>query len=130
VAIPTSAKDALFIGLKKSKRSHVTEVIESPPKLSMLPCLTSWKEDGGAFLTLPLVYTEHPETKVPNLGIYRMHRYNDFSTGMHMQIGKGGGFHLARAQELGQSLSVNVFLGGPPAAILAAIAPLPEMYQN
>jgi 3-polyprenyl-4-hydroxybenzoate decarboxylase len=91
-----------------------------------MPALTTWPGDGGPFLTLPLVYTEHPEGGVPNLGMYRMQVHGPRTTGMHWQIGKGGGFHYARAEALGRPLPVTVFLGGPPALILAAIAPLPE----
>ena len=100
--------------------------IDSPANLDLLPILTTWKGDGGPFLTLPLVYTEHPDTGVHNVGIYRMQKYDCSATGMHFQISKGGGFHLARARDLGQVLPTNVFLGGPPAVTLAAIAPLPE----
>src|SRR5262249_1030051 len=56
----------------------------------------------------------------------RLHVFDSQSTGLHWQIQKGGGFHYAAAEALGQSLPVTVFLGGPPALILAAIAPLPE----
>lgn len=94
--------------------------------LESLPLITSWVEDGGPFITLPLVYTEHPSTGIPNLGMYRVQRFSKTTTGLHMQIAKGGGFHLAAAKELGQKLDANIFLGGPPAMILAAIAPLPE----
>ncbi len=61
-----------------------------------------------------------------NLGIYRLQVHDARSTGMHWQIGKGGGFHYAAAEARGESLPVTVFLGGPPALMLAAIAPLPE----
>ena len=115
---------ALKVGIKNhSTHSFVTE---TPPKLSKLPILTTWPMDGGPFITLPLVYTEHPETGMHNLGMYRIQRFSDTTTGLHMQIGKGGGFHLSKAKELGKKLPVNIFVGGPPAAILAAIAPLPE----
>jgi UbiD family decarboxylase len=88
--------------------------------------LQLWPEDGGHFVTLPLVYTESPTSGKHNLGIYRMQRYDKRTTGMHWQIGKGGGFHYFEAEQLGQPLPVTVFLGGPPALILSAIAPLPE----
>ncbi len=104
----------------------VLECVAKNPKLNSLPIITSWPEDGGPFVTLPLVYTEHPTLGTSNLGMYRIQRYDDNTTGMHMQIGKGGGFHLAAALEKKQKLPLNVFLGGPPAAIIAAIAPLPE----
>ncbi len=113
------------IGLAR-RSTHGFEVTESPPRLLSLPATKSWPRDGGRFLTLPLVYTEHPETGVSNLGIYRMQLYDDATAGLHCQIGKGGGFHLASAEERGEDLPVNVHLGGPPALMLAALAPLPE----
>jgi len=94
--------------------------------MKRLPVITSWQEDGGPFVTLPLVYTEHPETKEHNLGMYRMHVYDGSTTGMHWQIHKGGGFHYYEAERRGEALPVTVFLGGPPALIASAIAPVPE----
>ena len=120
------ALDVLRLGTKSTSRSPVTQVVDRPPRLDQLPVLTTWQEDGGPFITLPLVYTEHPVTKKHNLGIYRMQVYDARSTGLHWQIQKGGGFHYYEAERLGQPLPVTVFLGGPPALILAAIAPLPE----
>lgn len=114
------------VGMKEFPQAPIHACVDRPARLTKLPVITSWKEDGGPFFTLPLVYTEDPETHIPNLGMYRLQRFDDESTGLHMQIGKGGGFHLAKAKERNQKLPVNVFLGGPPAAILAAIAPLPE----
>src|SRR5216684_297709 len=114
------------LGTRTVSRGPATEVIERPAGLKELPVLTTWQEDGGPFITLPLVYTENPITKKHNLGIYRMQVYDARSTGLHWQIHKGGGFHYREAERLGQRLPVTVFLGGPPALILAAIAPLPE----
>ena len=115
----------LKVGLKRSANGPVTEVREGP-NLSMLPALTCWPEDGGPFITLPLVLTSHPEGLGTNLGMYRMQVYDNKTTGMHWQIGKGGGFHYDVAEKRGESLPVSVFVGGPPALILSAIAPLPE----
>jgi len=114
------------VGLKRVSRGSVTEIVERSPELTKLPALRTWARDGGPFITLPLVYTEHPETHTSNLGMYRIQIYDDSHTGLHMQIGKGGGFHLAEAERLNQALPVNIHVGGPPAAILSAIAPLPE----
>ena len=114
------------VGIKRDQLAKVTYGLDIPPDLEKLPIITSWPMDGGPFVTLPLVYTEDPETGISNLGMYRMQRFSKETTGMHMQIGKGGGFHLSRAGELGKALPLNVFIGGPPAAIIAAIAPLPE----
>jgi UbiD family decarboxylase len=116
----------LRVGLSRRRSGEVLQATASPPDLTTLPATKSWVEDGGAFFTLPLVYTEHPETREHNLGIYRMQRFDRESTGMHWQIGKGGGFHHALAEARGESLPVNVFFGGPPAALLGALAPLPE----
>jgi 4-hydroxybenzoate decarboxylase subunit C len=120
------ALEFLKLGTANTSRSPVTQVVDRPPRLDQLPVLTTWQEDGGPFITLPLVYTENPITKKHNLGIYRMQVYDARSAGLHWQIQKGGGFHYNEAERLGQSLPVTVFLGGPPALILAAIAPLPE----
>jgi len=134
------ALEGLRIGLKQRGSGPVTEVVTSDVRLDRLPALTCWPEDGGPFMTLPLVYTEDPLTGRPrdevagassarprsNLGIYRLQVHDTATTGMHWQIGKGGGFHHSVAEARGESLPVTVFLGGPPALILAAIAPLPE----
>jgi 4-hydroxybenzoate decarboxylase subunit C len=118
--------EALRIGSSRRRSGPVTDVLSGDVRLDRLPVLTTWPEDGGPFVTLPLVYTEHPDGKGHNLGMYRLQVHDARTTGMHWQIGKGGGFHYAVAEARGQALPVTVFLGGPPALILAAIAPLPE----
>jgi len=118
-------REALRIGLRRGVRGPVLDVV-GPPALGRLPALTCWPEDGGPFVTLPLVYTEHPDGKGHNLGMYRLHIHDGQTTGMHWQIGKGGGFHYQLAESRGKALPVSVFIGGPPALILSAIAPLPE----
>jgi UbiD family decarboxylase len=121
------ALEALRIGTRTRRSGAVTEVVTRDVRLDRLPALTCWPEDGGPFVTLPLVYTEHPERPGRhNLGMYRLQVHDPRTTGMHWQIGKGGGFHHAAAEARGESLPVTVFLGGPPALVLAAIAPLPE----
>ncbi|HBP66511.1 MAG TPA: 4-hydroxybenzoate decarboxylase [Desulfosporosinus sp.] len=109
------------------KYAPVLEIQERSVDLTRLPVLTSWTDDGGPFVTLPLVYTEHPVTGEHNLGMYRVQIYGSNQTGIHWQIHKGGGFHYYEAERLGQALPTTLFLGGPPALILSAIAPLPEM---
>src|SRR5690606_15018743 len=109
-----------------TRSAPVRQVLDRSPRLDRLPALTTWPEDGGPFVTLPLVYTEHPDGHGHNLGMYRMQIHGPTTTGMHWQIGKGGGFHYAVAGERGHPLPVTVFLGGPPALTLSAIAPLPE----
>ncbi len=120
------AGDLFRVGLRRARRAPLLQVTTREVRLDRLPALTCWPEDGGPFLTLPLVLTEHPEGLGHNLGIYRMQLHDARSTGMHWQIGKGGGFHYAVAEASERPLPVSVFLGGPPAAMVAALAPLPE----
>ncbi len=120
------AWQGLSLGFSHAAGGPVTEVVEREPRLSKIPMLTSWPEDGGAFVTLPLVYTEHPDTGQHNLGMYRIQRHDDRTTGVHWQIGKGGGFHHHVAERQDRPLPMNLFVGGPPGLILSAIAPLPE----
>lgn len=94
--------------------------------LAPLPILKLWPGDGGRFLTFPLVLTEHPGTKRRNVGIYRMQVFDSQTTGMHWQIGKGGGFHFHEAEKRGDGIELAVAVGADPATLLAAAAPLPE----
>jgi 4-hydroxybenzoate decarboxylase subunit C len=120
--------DLLKVGTKNVSQSAapVLQVCDRNERMAKLPVITSWQEDGGPFVTLPLVYTEHPVTRQHNLGMYRMQVFDGATTGMHWQIHKGGGFHYHEAEQQGQALPVTVFLGGPPALIASAIAPVPE----
>jgi UbiD family decarboxylase len=118
--------DLARVGLSRKGVGPVVDELTDDVRLDELPVITSWPEDGGPFITLPLVYTEPLDRTGHNLGMYRLQVHDRRSTGLHMQIGKGGGFHYATAEARGVDLPVTVFLGGPPALILAAIAPLPE----
>jgi 4-hydroxy-3-polyprenylbenzoate decarboxylase len=116
------------------RRGRGGAVLEHRAAVSDLPALRCWPADGGPFITLPQVYTEDPERPGPlhsNLGMYRIQlaggRYlRDQEVGLHYQIHRGIGVHHAAAIRRGQSLAVNVFVGGPPAMTLAAVMPLPE----
>jgi 4-hydroxybenzoate decarboxylase subunit C len=113
-------------GTRKIGQAPVLAARQDPVDLGKIPFLQLWPEDGGFFNTLGLVYTESPTTGEHNLGIYRMQRYDATSTGMHWQIGKGGGFHYYDAEQRNAPLEVTCFVGGPPAMMIAAVAPLPE----
>ncbi|MCB1213029.1 MAG: UbiD family decarboxylase [Chlamydiia bacterium] len=121
-------KTLLSLGLKRRKKGAVTEQKIQPANLDLLPMLKSWPDDGGHFLTLPLVYTEDPQDQgsPANLGMYRIQRHSSNICGLHWQIGKGGGYHHASAEKARLPLPVSIFLGGPPALMLSAITPLPE----
>jgi len=112
--------------IKKTRSAPVMQSTMPHPNLNALPLLKLWPDDGGHFITLPLVYTERPDGSVPNLGMYRLQRYDHASTGLHYQIGKGGGFHYYQAEQQDLPLPITIFLGGPPALIISAITPLPE----
>ena len=106
--------------------SRVQQVTDTLPDLSQMPILKCWPEDGGRFITLPLVRTRDPATGAHNMGMYRMQVYDASTTGMHMQIQKGGAFHHVDAERDSKPLDIAVALGGDPALILSAIIPLPE----
>ncbi len=102
--------------------------------ISHLPMLKSWPGDGGAFITLPQVYSEsleQPGWRHSNMGMYRVQISGgayvpDAEVGIHYQIHRGIAAHHAEAIRLGVPLRVNVFIGGPPALTVAAVMPLPE----
>ena len=109
-------------------------ILKHTTTVSQLPQLKCWPLDGGAFVTLPQVYTEHPDAPgwiKSNLGMYRVqlggNEYEpDREVGMHYQIHRGIGVHHAAAVRRGERLRVNVIVGGPPALAVAAVMPLPE----
>lgn len=102
--------------------------------ISALPQITSWPDDGGPFVTLPQVYTEHPDQpgwQKSNLGMYRIQLAgNSYATdreiGLHYQLHRGIGVHHTAAKRRGESLRAAIFVGGPPALTVAAVMPLPE----
>ncbi|WP_027721921.1 UbiD family decarboxylase [Maridesulfovibrio zosterae] len=108
-------------------------VMENETTLSQLPQLISWPMDGGAFITLPQVYSESPDSpgiSSSNMGMYRVqisgNDYTNTEAGLHYQIHRGIGHHHAQALKKGQPLKVNIFVGGAPSMTLAAVMPLPE----
>jgi 4-hydroxy-3-polyprenylbenzoate decarboxylase len=109
-------------------------VLEGTTTIDQLPQLVSWPDDGGAFVTLPQVYTEdvrNPGIAHSNLGMYRVQLsggeyLKNEEIGMHYQLHRGIGVHHSAAIEAGVPLKVNIFIGGPPAMNMAAVMPLPE----
>lgn len=109
-------------------------VLANEIKISDIPLIKHWPMDGGAFVTLPQVYTEdmdQPGIMKSNLGMYRIQlNGNDFETdkeiGLHYQLHRGIGVHQTKANKKGVPLKVSCFVGGPPAHTVAAVMPLPE----
>ena len=102
------------------------EVVRRDGTLDELPILKCWPDDGGRYITLPLVFTRDPETGARNIGTYRMQIFDGRTTGMHWQRHKGGAQHYRVAERLGKRLSVAVALGADPALTYSATAPMPE----
>ena len=99
------------------------ELVETAnPSLATLPALRCWPGDGGRYITLPAVFTRDPVTGARNVGMYRLQIFDDRTLGMHWQLHKGGAEHQHRATE---RMPVAIALGGDPALIYAASAPLP-----
>jgi len=101
------------------------EVVMQEPDLTKLPILTCWPYDGGPFITLPVVHTMHPETHLPNAGMYRMQVFDKTTTGMHWHLHKDSAKHYNAYKEKGLHMPVSVTLGGDPVYTYTASAPLP-----
>lgn len=129
-----------YLSLGLFARNALPKKVSSLPSymkettIDKLPLIQCWSDDGGAFITLPQVYSEDPENpgiENSNLGMYRVQLTgNDYElnkeVGLHYQIHRGIGVHQAKANKLGKPLKVSIFVGGPAANTLAAVMPLPE----
>jgi 4-hydroxy-3-polyprenylbenzoate decarboxylase len=99
------------------------EIVETAnPSLAGLPALQCWPGDGGRYITLPGVFTRDPATGARNVGMYRLQVFDDRTLGMHWQLHKGGAEHEHKATD---RMPVAIALGGDPAMMYAASAPLP-----
>jgi 4-hydroxy-3-polyprenylbenzoate decarboxylase len=114
---------------KNVKSGPAQEIVETAdPSLESLPVMKCWPQDGGPFITFPLVVTRSPRTGRRNVGCYRMQVYDSKTTGMHWQIHKGGAEHFRwlERQGKGRRMEVAVALGADPATMVSGIFPLPE----
>ncbi len=109
-----------------SGRGACQEVIQHEPDITKFPVLTCWPEDGGPFITLPVIHTKDPHTKIRNVGMYRMQVFGPTLTGMHWHKHKVSARHFNEYKKLGQKMPVAVALGGDPIYTYAATAPLPD----
>ena len=116
------------------KRVRSGPALAHETTIDQLPQIVSWPDDGGPFVTLPQVYTEHPERpgwQRSNLGMYRIqlggNQYMaNREIGLHYQIHRGIGVHHTIAKRRGEALRAAIFVGGPPAMTVSAVMPLPE----
>ncbi len=111
---------------KTNRKAACQECRMGKPDLSKLPVLQSWPHDPNPFVTLPMVFTKHPETNIRNIGMYRMQVMDKQSTGMHWHRHKGGASHYKAWKAKGEKMPVAVVLGGDPLYTYMATAPLPE----
>jgi len=110
---------------KTVTRAPCQEVVHTDPDLSIIPALTCWPHDAGKFITLPLVVTASPEDGTRNMGMYRIQIYDKTTTGMHWQIHKDGRSHFSQYARAKKRMEAAIVIGGDPATIYAATAPLP-----
>lgn len=112
---------------KYVKNAPCQEVIERDPDLDKFPILRCWPQDGGPFITLPLVFTKNPATGKRNVGMYRLQKYDKKTTGMHWHIHKNGADNFRDTVSSGNKrMEVAVAIGTDPALTYAATAPLPR----
>lgn len=114
------------IAPKLQKSGPVTEIFEDMPSFEKIPILKTWHKDAGRFLTFGLVATRHPETDIRNLGVYRMQILDKTHALMHWQKHKRGAHHYDMKKEKGDRTEVAVVIGGDPATVFSAVAPVPE----
>ena len=120
--------DLVKAGPRHLTRAPCQELVETTvPSLAALPVLRCWPADGGRYITLPAVFTRDPRTGQRNVGMYRLQVFDERTLGMHWQTHKGGAEHHRVAEEAAttERMPVAIALGGDPAMIYAAAAPLP-----
>jgi len=114
---------------KSIKSGRVKEVIEKEGfSLARFPIMKCWPQDGGRFISFPMVVTRSPKTGRRNVGCYRMQVYDERTTGMHWQVHKGGAEHFRwlEREGKGRRMDVAVAIGADPVTMLAGVLPLPE----
>ncbi len=127
-ALPTLAQMAQWLPKSSSKRGECQEVIieGKDVDLNKLPILKCWPNDGGRFVTLPMVHTLDPESGQRNVGMYRMQVMDSRTTGMHWHIHKTGARHYDGYKRKGERMPVSVAIGGDPVYAYSATAPMPD----
>jgi 4-hydroxy-3-polyprenylbenzoate decarboxylase len=124
-ALPKLAEVGSFFP-KEVKKAPVKEVVNTTnPSFNDFPVIQSWPDDGGRYITLPLVFTHDPESGKRNCGIYRMQVYDDTTSGMHWHPHKDGARHYKKSEAKKQRIEVAAVIGADPASTFCGAAPLP-----
>ncbi len=124
--LPKLSSIASWMPKTISGKGACQEVVIKNPDLSKFPVLKCWPEDGGPFLTLPIIHTKDPNTGIRNVGLYRMQVFGPDLTGMHWHRHKVSARHFNEYKKMGKRMPVIVALGGDPVYTYAATAPLPD----
>lgn len=124
--LPQLATMASWMPKEISGRGACQQVVMEKPDITKLPVMKCWPEDGGNFLTLPVINTKDPITGIRNVGMYRMQVMNETLTAMHWHKHKVSAKHFNEYKKLNKKMPVAVVLGGDPVYTYAATAPLPE----
>lgn len=124
--LPQLGEVASWMPKQISGKGACQEVIMSDPDITQFPVLTCWPEDGGPFITLPVIQTKDPVTGIRNVGLYRMQVFDKVTTGMHWHRHKVSARHFNEYKKLKQRMPVVISLGGDPAYTYCGTAPLPD----
>ena len=124
--LPTLSQLASWMPKVKRGRGECQQVIMKEPDITKLPVLKCWPEDGGRFVTLPIIHTKDIENGIRNVGMYRMQIFGPTLTGMHWHKHKVSAKHFNGYKKQHKRMPVAVALGGDPVYTYAATAPLPE----
>ena len=124
--LPQLGEIASWMPKEMSGRGACQEVVMKDPDITKLPVLTCWPEDGGPFVTLPVIQTRDPLTQIRNVGLYRMQVFEPKMTAMHWHRHKVSARHFNEYKKLGLRMPVAVTIGGDPAYTYSATAPLPD----
>lgn len=107
------------------RQAPCMEVIVENPSFDLMPVCQCWPDDGGRFITMPMVFSRDPRNNATNCGMYRLQVYDAKTSGMHWHLHKGGAEHLRKMAERGEKLPVSIAIGGGPVEIFCAACPLP-----
>jgi 4-hydroxy-3-polyprenylbenzoate decarboxylase len=128
--LPALKEIASWMPKQVGRKGACQEVVMTEPDMTKLPVLTCWPQDGGPFVTLPVVHTQDPVNGTRNLGMYRMQVFGKDLTGMHWHLHKNSARHYNEYKRLGKRMPVSVTLGGDPAYTYSATAPLPDNFDE
>ena len=117
------ALEGLSMAPMRVRKGACQQVVIRDPDVTRLPIPKTWPEDGGRYMTLPLVVTVDPDTGVHNMGMYRSQVFGPKEVGLHWQAHKHGADH---ADASSKRMPVAICLGGPPEVMFSAISPLPD----